>query len=115
MSLTGAVRYCTQNVYYVPIVVTDACTYSRTSTLTVSITQVCDVPGLNLPARVHVREDTYTRTNFFTVTASSWACKAPNFYIDQVAPWQSAWIFWIDPLSKCYRFVYIKAIIKHRR
>ena len=102
ISLATTVSYCNgQKVYNVPVIVTDACGFSRTSTLTVSITEVCDPPVLNnLPLTVLVTEGLTSKTKFHTLTITSFSCYAPTYKIVSVDPWQASYIFSIDQRSK---------------
>ena len=91
----------TMPIYRLGIVVTDEYGFERTSTLTISITDVCVAPVFqSTPYNTWVRQDVTASVVFLTPLAYIEELDQPDFTIISVTPWTATSLFSIDLKSK---------------
>ena len=103
----------TMPIYRLGIVVTDEYGFERTSTLTISITDVCIAPVFqSTPYNTWVRQDVTASVIFLTPLAYIEELDQPDFTIISVTPWTATSKFSIDLKSKCLFTSVLIVVIK---
>lgn len=106
ISITQPVDYEVQKVYYLAIVVSDnnVPPFSRTGTLTISITDICFPPQfLSTPYAVNIRQDVTASVVFLTPSVYIEEKDIPVYTITDISPWSptNMNLFFIGLNCKC--------------
>jgi hypothetical protein len=106
ISITQPVDYEMQKVYYLAIVVSDnnVPPFSRTGTLTISITDICFPPQfLSTPYAVNIRQNVTASVVFLTPSVYIEENDIPVYTITDISPWSptNMNLFFIGLNSKC--------------